>query len=822
MKTIKQVFKLMLLLFMSMLISYCSKDSPDDPNKPGSTEPASTETKEPTKLDLDGNGDVSIVSDNIVETDTGYKFNGMLKAKNDQGEEYNVVEGDITIEVGDDGAIISITGEGSPKFPNIGNFKSLLEGFDMKEAVKSHIEFETGSFYKTKYQTKLPLADDIKYFHFEVLNEEAGNYELKSKINDKIHEFAEYYLDPADPAVFYKIKLPDLTKNKSLKKSKKKQELMDSIFHKASQKGIEDFGSAAGDISISYGYSNQGLIPSRTYEFSKPENFQQLFGFSGFESLPTHLYQGIENIPMPIPYTGNILKFSGETFFHYPINQLGPSGIIPSKDSWANFFNDVEVDNLNYGFTGSIAPSIKALGMIMGVLPKMNDVLGYEIFGKDINMDIVAATEQGYHALLENESYLRFGGELRTPIIADILGTPLKKFINIEENAGISQYFYYSLGSQLEDWKIYLETDCSIGLPHLNDSPLPEFKSMANSYFALSTDGLKISGTFSEKVGPLELTNEVTGSISPEDGLELTTLMDREIALSNGFVLQNTHLETSISTTNGIKLQGFVNLPFGIVDADTQGELGPDGISMTGSFSSDITLPDGTKIGTYGAGLEFGISTNPEDGISLSGFIDAPAGIGSVEVVGYMKSGELYLHGNFDGNVDFKGVNLYTANGEITISSADGFKISGAFDLPITSAELSGFITNEGIEMVGGVTRGLTVAGNEFTLSNSLVSASSATGVQIAGNMNLYFVQTNVSGSINPDNSFSLSGTVKKNLGPWDSTINTTVTQSGVSLSGSGCLDVPIIGRQCQSLSFQPNWAAKTVRVCRGAICYTF
>ncbi|WP_339841255.1 hypothetical protein [uncultured Maribacter sp.] len=821
MKTTKQLFRLLLVLFIGILVSYCSKDSPNsDPT--GTTEPTITEPKEPTTLDLDGNGDISIVSDNIIETATGYEFNGMLKAKNDQGEEFDVVEGDISVEVDDSGVIISITGEGSPNFPNIGNFESLLEEFDMKEAVKSHIEFETGSFYKTKYKTKLPLADNIKYFHFEVLDEENGNYELKSKVNDKVHDFAEFYLDPADPAVFYKIKLPTLSKVKSLQKSKKVQELMDKILDRATQEGIEDFGNTAGDISVSYGYSNQGLIPSRSYEFSKPENFIQLFGYSGFESLSSHLYQGVENMPMPIPYTGGILKFSGETFFHYPINQLSPSGIIPSRDSWANYFNDVEVDNLNYGFTGSVAPSIKALGMIMGVLPKINDVLGYDIFGKDINMDIVAATEQGYTALIENESYMRFGGELRTPVVADILGNPLKKYINIEENGGISEYFYFSQGSELEDWKIYLESDCSIGLPNLNYSSTPEFKLMSNSYFSLSADGLKVSGKLSENVGPLELNEEVTGIISPANGLDLLTHQDSNITLSNGIELLNTNLDVHISTMEGITLDGTIDLPYGIVDAETKGELSPEGISMSGSFTSDITLPNGSKISTFGTGLDFGISTNPDEGISLAGFIDAPQGIGSVAVEGFIKSGELFLHGNFDGNVDFKGVSLYTANGEITISSAEGFKVSGGFDLPMTSANISGFITNNGIEMAGSVTRGLTVAGNEYTLSNSQVHASSVTGVQISGNMNLYFIQTNVSGSINPDNSFSLSGTVKKNLGPWESTINTTVTQGGISLSGTGCLDVPFIGSQCQSLSFQPNWSAKTVRVCRGSICHTF
>ena len=816
MKTLKRQLHFASLLVMVVLFSFCSKDDKIDELFTENIIDTSTET-ETTTIGSNSNTILTATSDHIEETSNGYSFEGTLGAKSDNGESYPVIDGNISVETGDDGEITGITGEGSVNFPNIGNFKSILKDFDWKEAVKSHIEYKKGSEYKSENNTDLPLNDETRYMHFQVFDEEKGDrFELKSKLNDKVYDFADFYLDPNDPAIFLKMELSKPTKAvKKINNSKITKKLMDKIRSKATQESIDELADVFEPGSFSIGMSNQGKINSRYYEFSKPENFLELYGFSGFESHTAHLYERLENIPIPETF---ILRFSGEGFIHYPVEQFGPDGLLNDKNDWSSWFNELEPDNLNYSFTGSIDMGGKGIGMILGALPKMNDILGHEIFGEEINLDLLAATEQVSIALLDDSSILgdnswRFGGEVRTPVIGDIFGEKLSKYIF--QPPSLTCFLYLSLGTELEDWSLYLQGDTILKLSIV-------FEAEYSSYFTLNKDGIKTKGYLKEALGPMEFTNVVTGSIGPDDGLELTTLCDKEIELPNGIVLQNTHLETSLSTRNGIQFEGTMNLPFGIVDADTKGELGPDGISMTGSFSSDITLPNGTKISTFGAGLEFGISTNPEDGISLSGFIDAPAGIGSVAVEGYMKSGELYLHGNFDGNVDFKGVNLYTANGEITISSTEGFKVNGGFDLPMTKANLSGYITNEGIELDGSVTKGLTVAGHEFSLSSSHVHASSATGVQISGNMNLYFVSTNVSGSINPDNSFSLSGSVNKNLGPWESNIKTTVTQSGVSLSGSGCLDVPFLGRQCQSLSFQPNWAAKTVKVCRGSICYTF
>lgn len=817
MKTLKRLFRITVFLFLTLVFSFCSKDDPVELLKAENTIETTTET-ETTTIGSNTESTLTVTSENLNETNSGYSFEGALGATSTTGEAYPIIEGNIAVEVDDNGEITGISGEGSVSFPNIGNFRAIVKDFDWKEEVKSHIEYKLGSEYKSLNQTDLPLEDNIRYMHFQVFDEEKGNrFELRSKLNDKIYEFADFYLDPNDPAIFLKMELSKPTKAvKKINNSKITKKLMDKIRSKATQESIDELADVFEPGSFSIGMSNQGNIHSRSYEFSKPENFLELYGFSGFESHSAHVYERLENIPIPQTY---ILRFSGEAFIHYPIDQLGPDGILNDKNDWSSWFNELEPESLDYTFTGNIDMGGKGIAMILGALPKMNDVLGYDIFGKEINLDLLAATEQVSIALLDESSALgdnawRFGGEARTPVINDIFGEKLSKYFY--QPPGLTSFVYFGLGTELDDWSLYLQGDGTLQLSVFYDMDF-------SSYFLLDKEGIKTRGYFNQNLGPLELTNEVTGAISPDEGLELSTLCDSNIEVANGVVLSNTHLETSISTTNGIHLEGNIDLPFGIVQATTKGELGPDGISLEGSFASNITLPNGTVVRQFGGKeMTFSISTNPDEGIALKGFIDAPGGIGSVEVEGYIKKDELYLYGAFNGKLGFNGVSLYTGNGEIEISNTEGFKISGGFDLPITKADLSGFATNEGIEMSGSVTRGLTVAGHEFNLSGSQVHASTESGVQISGNMDLYFIKTNVSGSFNPDNTFSLSGTVKKKLGPWDSTIRTSVTQSGVSLSGSGCLKIPIVGTKCQSLSFQPNWTARTVRVCRGSVCHTF
>jgi hypothetical protein len=65
-----------------------------------------------------------------------------------------------------------ITGAGMGDFPYVGNFAKIRETFNWQK-IKSLIEDEKGSFYKEKYETDVPLADNNTIFTSKHLTRKA-------------------------------------------------------------------------------------------------------------------------------------------------------------------------------------------------------------------------------------------------------------------------------------------------------------------------------------------------------------------------------------------------------------------------------------------------------------------------------------------------------------------------------------------------------------------------------------------------------------------------------------------------------------------------
>ena len=203
MKTLREnlIFKGFLLLSVWLIFISCSKKDEED----------ITPAKEPEKLvelsdlKLSGNdGSAELITDatSIVETANGYKIEGTIKAKIDGVGEMPVGDGEFEFKLDGSGDIESIKGVGMPEFPTVGIFAKIRERFDW-EKVKSHIEYEYGRFYTSTYDTDIPLNEDRKYLHFQVFDQEAGEYyELKEIGNKIVYKFLDLYIDPTDPAIF--------------------------------------------------------------------------------------------------------------------------------------------------------------------------------------------------------------------------------------------------------------------------------------------------------------------------------------------------------------------------------------------------------------------------------------------------------------------------------------------------------------------------------------------------------------------------------------------------------------------------------------------
>ena len=136
-------------------------------------------------------GGFEIESDNIVETTNGFNFTGLIRAKTDEGMPFTIGEGEFQVETNSDSSISSIKGVGIAQFPDIGIFKHIKTSFLWTE-IKSHIEYEKGSYYLQTYGTDLPLAAEQQYLHFRVFDQSKdGEYQLRSVANSIIYNFLD-------------------------------------------------------------------------------------------------------------------------------------------------------------------------------------------------------------------------------------------------------------------------------------------------------------------------------------------------------------------------------------------------------------------------------------------------------------------------------------------------------------------------------------------------------------------------------------------------------------------------------------------------------
>ena len=128
--------------------------------------------------------------------------------------------------------------------------------------------------------------------------------------------------------------------------------------------------------------------------------------------------------------------------------------------------------------------------------------------------------------------------------------------------------------------------------------------------------------------------------------------------------------------------------------------------------------------------------------------------------------------------------------------------------------------SNDGFELEGSMESSIVIDNHRFTFANSYIKASSGTGVQISGNIDLYAFKTNVTGSINPDRTFLLTGTKNLNTSKLEVEVKTRVTQNGVFLGpNNGCIKLPLNQEACGNLEFIPNWNRQEISVCRGQVC---
>src|SRR5690606_31070477 len=144
----------------------------------------------------------------------------------------------------------------------------------------------------------------------------------------------------------------------------------------------------------------------------------------------------------------------------------------------------------------------------------------------------------------------------------------------------------------------------------------------------------------------------------------------------------------------GVEAEGSVELPLGVGDAAVTGQVTRDGIMISGNLNAGTTLNLGNGLQLPSTNMRFPYSSLHNKGLQLECEVQVPF-VGVVSVKGAFKDGEVLLEGQPQTRqITFGNATLPHTDGKITISTANGIRFIGLFDLaPFGNRILEGPIT---------------------------------------------------------------------------------------------------------------------------------
>ncbi|MDZ7757171.1 hypothetical protein [Rhodohalobacter sp.] len=878
MKTFKKSYLFFLAGFLAVLltVSSCGNSStgPDIDD--------TTEVEDPTDDDSPGDpidpppsDNFKIDSDDVTETEDGYRFNGSLIGINGNGVEFSIGEGEFEVELDTNGAIVSISGIGLPEFPDMGIYKDLLEEFAW-DKIESHIEYKIGSEYIADTETDIPLNPDRYYVHFRVFDENRdGKFELRRRANDFIYDFYDMYIDIDDPAVFIKVQVP-IPDGDGGNADDAVKSFWKKLSEKALEKGIdigENIFEVSTDTYMIIGLSNEGTFTTPEYSLSEfglvdTELFSAFNGFENLSGLQSHIYLKFARFPIPGTYqllniTGDMSTYSENDNKIFIVDLLVNRAGIDRTDS----------------YTGEISFSAPGLGLILeGILPSINEYTGRDIFGTDIDLSPIEGFYQYRYTLPQggdNLAFMRFGGSFNTPVLADIFGENIKQYLFSPPTE--KQFGYFNIGPGMDETSFYVESNMNMIIPSYGEVEL------GKSVFNFNSEGIYFLNKQGLPIGPFTNTTELEGSIYAGN-YNFRTEVINDITLPNNVILGNKEFELSVSSDSGATFRGQVILPFDIGEASTSGELTDEGLTMSGMVSqgSELALTTGLNLPTRD--LELTVSTDPDrilelqgetqipfvgynqmtgiinqDQFLFEGEVDRTLSFGSLEipvsngsllidsqsgvfmdasyeipflasraVEGEITNEHVYLANAVNEDLTFSAVELPMSNGDITLNN-DGVFINGTLALPhnLRTSNVYGSITSSEMKLTGSMASELTFYGVNFPVTNSTLTASTNSGVSAAFNIKLNnSLNARVTGNINQNgyvftgsNNFSRGTSYLGVSATVSGSIATRLTQNGISLTANGSLTYKgalgnTITVHSGNLTVQTDWQNRSISVC--------
>lgn len=682
---------------------------------------------------MSGANTLYVNSDRIIETSDGYHIKGTIFSESAY-EIFPVSSGDFIIES------MSGTSLGA-KSGGLSEIKSSSGSLDLSG-------YGTASFpsvgFLSGFSTDVVSGSDIDYNKGSVFSLENDFSNLP--MGDETYYF-HYIIDQTTEST---------SKGKDQKIKKTKFTFKD-YFLDANDPAIFFLGDIATNGKSLVKNLGIGLSAGSSFTFTPftySESLEQAVGGTGFTSFNSPLYIGGE-----IPIRKYPLKIVGSAFINTSFSSAGPD------DFFENGFD-------NASFQMGVNGSLTFDKSLIGFLP--------------LNLDVSLGKSTLEVEYIDNEATIRFAGEYsQMDYMTEILGPETVKYIPVNASEG---KMYASIGTSLDDYKLYIETSLSVNIPGMGLQPL------SGAVVYITPEGIELSGKIDL---PFEIGEvEVIGQVNKDGSFLLKGTAQSGIRF-NDDLRYDANLSVEISN-NGVLVGGDLFLPYGIGAAQFTGEISERGIGLSGSFASDIQFSPNVKLA---GGMSFTASS--WEGIMMEGNLNLPAGIADVEVHGQINAQGLGFGGTFSSEIDFgNGVTLPAINMSIEASTWDGVSISGGVNLPyeLGYVFVYGGLTSDYDLYIGGkMGANLSIPGVSIFSCDLDLSASTISGVNMTGQVTLPggIGNINMGGSIS-SSGFSLYGETTTDIDfiivSLNTTFKATITQTSVGLnaSGRGCITIPI------------------------------
>lgn len=698
-------------------------------------------------------------SDRIVQTVDGYHIKGTIFSESSFGI-IPVTSGDFTIK-----DLVSVS-------------KKSVKGIQMFTNSGSSFNFNgygTGEF---------PSFGLLAQFTTDKISGSSTSYKIGKDFKSEF-DFSKL---PLTDTTYYFHYIIDQSVERGVKaqKIKKTTFTFKDFFLDASEPAVFFLGDIQSNgrylvKNLGIGISSAGTIPFLPLTYSN--TLEEAVGGTGFSPFNGHLFLG-GDIPIK----------------KYPLKIVG-SAVINTA-----FSSEGVTDFFERGFDNS--------SFQMGA----NGYLTFDnalIKFLPLNLDVKLAKSTLQAEYTDNHAVIRFAGEYSNiDYLREILGEDVLKFIPLTASEG---RMYASIGSTLDDYKLYIESALSINIPGLGLQPIND------GVVFISPDGIRLSG----RIGmPYEIGSvQISGVINRDGSFKLTGTTQSGIRF-NSDLRYDANISVEISNS-GVILSGDLFLPYGIGAASFVGEISDRGIGLTGNFNSRIQFSSNVSVQ---AGLSF--TANSWSGISLLGNLNLPAGIADVQVQGDITLRGLAVSGRFSSDIDFgAGVKIPAINMAVSATTWGGVSMNGSLNLPygLGGVAVGGGLTSDiDLLLYGKLGSNLSIVGVSIFNCDLNLNASTSTGVALNGSVSMPGGIGNVAmGGGITSSGFNLYG--EKTIGidfvivSLETGFRIGITQSSVNISayGHGCIGIPVpyppwTEDLCDDVdvSVEPDWGSGSFELC--------